>query len=164
MFGQRLKRGSGDVFYNIRKHAVLFYTVLVWGELVLYAIFQPCLGIYGGQFPQLEEHIVPGSEVATSVSNRQLPLIGFEPSGEGRVVSKRDALTTRPMRPRFVYEFFTIWILYTPNVSPCLKWHKSLDTSDQQTRSSAYLNTGQSILNSPSFVTWILPVYSDYDT
>ena len=35
------------------------------GDLVLYAIFQPCLVIYGGQFPQLEEHIVHGSEPAT---------------------------------------------------------------------------------------------------
>ena len=35
------------------------------GELVLFAIFQPCLVIYGGQFPQLEEHIVPRSEPAT---------------------------------------------------------------------------------------------------
>jgi len=37
----------------------------VIGELVFYAIFQPHLVIYGGQFPQLEEHIVPGSEPAT---------------------------------------------------------------------------------------------------
>ena len=36
-----------------------------WGELVLYAIFQPYLAIYGGQFPQLEEQIVPGSKPAT---------------------------------------------------------------------------------------------------
>ena len=36
-----------------------------WGELVLYAIFQPCLVIYGSLFPQLEEQIVPGSEPAT---------------------------------------------------------------------------------------------------
>ena len=36
-----------------------------WGELVFYAIFQPCLVIYGGQFPQLEEQIVHGSEPAT---------------------------------------------------------------------------------------------------
>ena len=49
----------------------------MWGgELVFYAIFQPCLVIYGGQFPQLEEQ-----------------------SGEGRVVWKRDALTTRPRKP-----------------------------------------------------------------
>ena len=34
-------------------------------ELVLHAIFQPCLVIYGGQFPQLEEQTVPGSEPAT---------------------------------------------------------------------------------------------------
>jgi len=27
--------------------------------------FQPYLVIYDGQFPQLEEHIVPGSEPAT---------------------------------------------------------------------------------------------------
>ena len=36
------------------------------GELVLYAIFQPCLVIYGGQFSQLEEQLVTGSEPATS--------------------------------------------------------------------------------------------------
>ena len=36
-----------------------------YGELVLYEIFQPCLVIYGGQFPQLEEQIVHGSEPAT---------------------------------------------------------------------------------------------------
>ena len=34
-------------------------------ELVFYAIFQPYSVIYGGQFPQLEEQIVPGSEPAT---------------------------------------------------------------------------------------------------
>jgi len=33
-----------------------------------------------------------------SVSNWQLPLMGFEPQ-QRRVVSKRDALTTRPRRP-----------------------------------------------------------------
>ena len=34
---------------------------------MFYAIFQPCLVIhvYGGQFPKLEEQIVPGSEPAT---------------------------------------------------------------------------------------------------
>ena len=36
-----------------------------WGELVFEAIFQPFLVIYGGQFPQIEEQIVPGSEPAT---------------------------------------------------------------------------------------------------
>ena len=51
-----------------------------WGELVRYAIFQPTLVIYGGQFPQLEEHIVPGSEPA---SFRQQPLMGFEPQLRG---------------------------------------------------------------------------------
>ena len=35
------------------------------GELVFYAIFQPYLVIYGGQFPQLEKQIVPASEPAT---------------------------------------------------------------------------------------------------
>ena len=35
------------------------------GELVFYAIFQPYLVIYGGQFPQLEEQIISGSEPAT---------------------------------------------------------------------------------------------------
>ena len=35
------------------------------GKFVFYAIFQPCLVIYGGQFPQLGEQIVPGSEPAT---------------------------------------------------------------------------------------------------
>ena len=35
------------------------------GELVLYAIFQPCMVIYGGQFPQVEEQIVLVSEPAT---------------------------------------------------------------------------------------------------
>ena len=34
------------------------------GELVLNAIFQPYMVIYGGQFPQLEGQIVPGSEPA----------------------------------------------------------------------------------------------------
>ena len=34
-------------------------------ELELYAIFQPCLVRYGGQFPELEETIVHGSEPAT---------------------------------------------------------------------------------------------------
>ena len=53
------------------------------GELVFYAIVQPCLVIYGGQFPQLEEHIVPGSEPAAFVSNWQLPLMGFEPQRRG---------------------------------------------------------------------------------
>ena len=33
--------------------------------LVSYGIFQPYLVIYGGQFPKLEEHIIPGSEPAT---------------------------------------------------------------------------------------------------
>ena len=33
-------------------------------ELVLYAIVKPCLVIFGGQFPQLEEQIVPGSKQA----------------------------------------------------------------------------------------------------
>ena len=35
------------------------------GDLVFYAIVQPFLVKYGGQFPQLEEQIVPGSEPAT---------------------------------------------------------------------------------------------------
>ena len=43
----------------------IFILYLVNGELVLYVIFQPCLVIYGGQFPQLEEQIVPWSEAAT---------------------------------------------------------------------------------------------------
>ena len=34
-------------------------------ELMLYAIFQPSLVIYGSQFPQLEELIVPRKEQAT---------------------------------------------------------------------------------------------------
>ena len=33
--------------------------------MVFYAIFQPYMVIYGRQFPQLEEHIVTGSEPAT---------------------------------------------------------------------------------------------------
>ena len=56
------------------------------GELVFYAIFQSCLVIYGGQFPQLEEHIVP---LATDNSLSW----DSKPSGEGREVSKRDVLT-----------------------------------------------------------------------
>ena len=46
-----------------RKDMELYF--VRWGKLVLCAIFQPCLVIYGGQFPQLEEQIVPGSEPAT---------------------------------------------------------------------------------------------------
>ena len=37
--------------------------------------------VYGSQFPQLEEYIVRGSE--PSVSNWQLPLMGFEPQRRG---------------------------------------------------------------------------------
>jgi len=43
----------------------VFYPLTGEGGLVLYAIFQLCLVIYGGQFPHLEEHFVPGSEPAT---------------------------------------------------------------------------------------------------
>ena len=64
---------------------------------MLYAICQPDLVIYGGHFPQLEEQIVPGSEPATFSLATENYL--SNPSGEGRVVSKRDALTTGPRRP-----------------------------------------------------------------
>ena len=65
-------------------------------------VLKPCLVIYGGQFPQLEEQIVAGSEPVTFRSRMTTLSHGIQTrtlSGEGRVVSKRDALTTRPRRP-----------------------------------------------------------------
>ena len=45
---------------------IYYKKTIEWvSELVLYAIFQPCLVRYGGQFPQLEETSVNGSEPAT---------------------------------------------------------------------------------------------------
>ena len=75
---------------------------------MLYAIFQTSLVIYGGQFPQLEEQVVSGSEPATF--RQQLTTDNYlswdsNPSGEERVVSKRDALTTRPQRALIQIEF-----------------------------------------------------------
>ena len=75
----------------------LFMSVKVrWCEVLLYAIFQPYLVIYGGPLPQLEW-----------TSNLPLATDNYlswdsNPSGEGRVVSKREALTTRPRRPPYV--------------------------------------------------------------
>ena len=57
------------------------------GELVFNAIFQPYLVLYGGQFPQLEEQLVPGSDSAAFVSNWQPPLMGFEPEPQRRGAS-----------------------------------------------------------------------------
>ena len=67
---------------------------------MLYAIFQPCLVIYGGQFPQLEEQIVHGSVPATfTLATDNYLSWDSNPSGEWRVVSKRGTLTTRPRKP-----------------------------------------------------------------
>jgi len=40
-------------------------SMMLNGELMPNAIFQPYMVIYGGQFPQLEGQNVPGSEPAT---------------------------------------------------------------------------------------------------
>ena len=66
------------------------------GELVFYAISQPYLVIYGGQFPQLDEQVDPGSEPAilplatdTYLSWDSNP----NQSGERRVLSRRATLS-----------------------------------------------------------------------
>ena len=41
------------------------YKMYIHLNLVFYTIFQPYLVIYGGQFPEMEEQIVPGIEPAT---------------------------------------------------------------------------------------------------
>ena len=64
--------------------------------MVLYAIFQPCLVIYGGQFPQLEEQIVPGSESATFRNQTDNYLSWYSnPSGEEKGETKIGYRETR---------------------------------------------------------------------
>jgi len=66
------------------------------GELMFYAIFQPCVVIYGSQFPQLEEHCSWEWTSNLTLATDNYLSWDSNPSGEGRVVSKQDALTTRP--------------------------------------------------------------------
>ena len=71
-----------------------------WGELVLNAIFQPCFGYIWRSVS------TAGGTNCSWEWTSNLPLVtdnylswDSNPSGEGRVVSKRDTLTTRPRRP-----------------------------------------------------------------
>ena len=58
-----MKPQSNDKFSRAYTYNHVHVQNVRWAELVLYAIVQPYLVIYGGQFPQLEEQI--GSEPAT---------------------------------------------------------------------------------------------------
>ena len=70
-----------------------------WGELLLYAIFTMFCLYMAVSFHSWRNKLFLGVNQQPSVSNWQLPFMGIEPQWRGRVVWKRDDLTTRPRRP-----------------------------------------------------------------